>query len=226
MLGWVVEQGPCPYLPGRSFTAFVPGPGWAGEYRALMDLRFRRTGAMAYAPICRGCRACVPIRVDVARFAPRRDQRRVAARNADLRIAVAARGADGERTELWRRYQLAVHGDQTAGDPSGMMLDDGGVPGGELHARDADGRLLAVSIIDVAGDALSSVYCYYDPDARSRGLGTFMALAELAHAAALGCRWWYLGFWVDGCARMAYKRRFGPHQLLGPSGWHDAAPSG
>ena len=69
------------------------------------------------------------------------------------------------------------------------------------------------------GDALSSVYDYYDPDQRRRALGTLMALAELAQASVLGLTWWYPGFYVDGCAKKAYKRRFGPHEVLVDGRW-------
>ena len=56
-------------------------------------------------------------------------------------------------------------------------------------ARDQGGRLFAVSVCDTVGDALSSVYCYYDPDERRRALGTFMALAEIAQCRRLALRW-------------------------------------
>jgi arginine-tRNA-protein transferase len=71
----------------------------------------------------------------------------------------------------------------------------------------------------VAGDALSSVYCYWEPDEKARGLGTALALAEIASAAQQGLRWWYPGFWVAGCAKMAYKARFGPAQVLQDGRW-------
>ena len=120
---------------------------------------------------------------------------------------------------LWRRYQAAVHHDHDDSPPARFMLEDGGVPGGELQARDPSGRLLAVALCDVVEDAWSSVYCYYDPDCPERGLGTFMALAEIDAAASRGLRWWYPGFWVAGCAKMAYKARFGPTEVLRGGCW-------
>jgi leucyl-tRNA---protein transferase len=213
-----VDAGPCPYLPGRRFTALqTPAP--PEHYRALMDLRFRRSGAIAYAPDCEGCSACQPIRIPVDHFRPRADQRRCAARNRDLVVSWATRGLDDERRALYERYQHAVHGVSPGDDPAAFLVADGGVPGGELHARDAAGRLLAVSIIDCIGDACSSVYCYYDPDERRRSLGTWMALAELAWCRERGLRWWYLGFAVSGCAAMAYKERFVPQERLTEAGW-------
>lgn len=218
--GIVVDAGDCPYLPGRSFHAFhatdaVDGP----LYRVLLDHRFRRNGGVFYAPMCPGCDACRPIRVAVQRFRPRRDQRRCAAANADLTVSWHQRGLDDERRSLWRRYQQAIHDDPAEDPPDRFLVDDAGIPGGELHARDGSGRLLGVALCDVAGDAWSSVYCYWEPASAARGLGTFLALAEIATAARRGLRWWYSGFLVAGCAKMAYKARFGPAEVLVDGRW-------
>lgn len=218
--GEVVDAGPCPYLPDRRFHVFraidaVDG----GLYRVLLDNRFRRNGGMVYATMCPGCAACLPIRVPVRAFAPRRDQRRTWRRNADLALSWHPRGCDAEREALWRRYQAAVHDDREEGSPERFMREDGGIPGGELHARDGAGRLLAVALCDVVGDAWSSVYCYWEPEEAARGLGTFMALAEIAAAAQRGLRWWYPGYWVPGCAKMAYKARFLPAEVLREGRW-------
>jgi arginyl-tRNA--protein-N-Asp/Glu arginylyltransferase len=218
--GYVVDCGACPYLPARRFHAFQPDPAPpAAAYRQLMDHRFRRSGTVLYLPMCPGCHACQPVRVDTAAFRPRKAQRRCAARNRDLIVTWRPRGSDGERAALYARYQCLVHG--KADEPSTLdhLVDDGGVPGGELHARDRDGRLLAVSVCDRFADALSSVYCYYDPEQPQRGLGTFMALAEIEHCRAQGLPWWYLGFLVRGSAKMDYKARFCPQEVLEEGRW-------
>lgn len=204
-------------------AVFKPDPGELRQlpYRRLLDLRFRRAGSELYTPLCPGCRECRPLRVDVRRFAARTDQRRCLRRNRDLAVEFAARGLDDERLALYRRYQASVHEQDEHGDPRPFLIEDGGVAGGELHARDAAGRLLAVSVVDQFADALSSVYCYWEPEQARRGLGTFMALAELAWARGEDLDWWYPGFWVPGCAKMAYKARYRPHQVLDEGEWRD-----
>jgi arginine-tRNA-protein transferase len=221
MRGIVYNCGPCPYLPGREFHAFHPlVEGQHGlDYRALMDRRFRRSGGQLYRPMCPGCEACQPVRVDVGAFSPRRDQRRCGERNSDLVVSWMPRGLDPERRALFARYQLAVHGRPTEEDAQDFLVADGGIPGGELHARDGNGRLLAVSVCDAIGDALSSVYCYYEPDERRRALGTFMALCEIEQCRRLQLRWLYLGFLVRGCAKMEYKARFLPQEVLVAGVW-------
>ncbi len=221
MRGIVYNCGPCPYLPGREFHAFhpLPAPVQELDYRALMDRRFRRSGGQLYRPMCPGCEACQPVRVDVQAFRPRRDQRRCAARNHDLALSWHPRGLDDERLALFTRYQRAVHERSVDEDTEAFLVADGGVPGGELHARDGSGRLLAVSVCDLLGDALSSVYCYYEPDLRARSLGTFMALGEIAECRSRALRWLYLGFLVRGCAKMEYKARFLPQEVLEAGVW-------
>ena len=220
LTGMLVDVGPCPYLPDRQFHAFQPMvPVDAALYRVLLDHRFRRNGAIFYAPQCPNCQACQPIRVDVATFQPRRDQRRCLHHNADLTVTWHPRGLDDEREQLWRRYHAEVHDDPKDAAPIEFTTTDAGILGGELHARDAAGKLLGVAMCDLVSDAWSSVYCYWEPDERARGLGSYLAMQEIFHANARGLRWWYPGFWVAGCQKMAYKARFGPAELLSDGRW-------
>ncbi|MDA3959660.1 MAG: arginyltransferase [Planctomycetota bacterium] len=221
--GVLVDCGTCPYLSGRQFLAFhlIDSPIGTARYRLLLDYGFRRSGDHVYKPVCGACNECKPIRVDVAAFTPRKDQRRCRTRNSDLHISWHERGLCSERLALYQRYQRLVHDDQGGddSDPTRFLVANAGVDGGELHARDANGSLLAVSVLDRFDDALSSVYCYYNPEMPRRSLGTFMALAEIEQARQWGLRWIYLGFLVRDCGKMAYKARFTPHQVLEEDGW-------
>jgi leucyl-tRNA---protein transferase len=221
MRGIVYNCGACPYLPAREFHAFhpVPNPPAGIPYRTLMDHRFRRSGGHLYLPVCPACDACQPIRVDIAAFTPRDDQRRCLKRNHDLTVTWEPRGLDAERADLYRRYQATIHGKPPDEDGGTFLVEDGGVDGGELHARDTGGRLIGVSILDRFEDALSSVYCYYDPGLPRRSLGTFMVLSEIDYCRKHLLGWLYLGFLVRGCAKMEYKARYRPHEVLEKGVW-------
>jgi hypothetical protein len=65
-------------------------------------------------------------------------------------------------------------------------------------------------------DGLSMVYSYFDPDMEDRSLGTFMILDHIERARAAGLPHVYLGYWVDGSPKMAYKVRFGPRSISAP----------
>jgi arginine-tRNA-protein transferase len=64
------------------------------------------------------------------------------------------------------------------------------------------------------------IYSFFDvgPDAR-KGLGTFIILDHIVRAARAGLPYVYLGYWVEGSSRMAYKTRFRPIEKLGREGW-------
>ena len=89
-----------------------------------------------------------------------------------------------------------------------------------LELRDSlSQRLLAVAVTDLAGDALSAVYTFYDPDQASRGLGTLAVIKQLEWAAREGRGHLYLGYWISGHAKMDYKRRFQPLEGFDGRGW-------
>ena len=213
---------PCPYLPDREAAdrAFLADALPPGLYHALMNRGFRRSGNVVYQPVCRACRSCVPIRVRAADFAPSRSHRRCLQRNADVTITESPLEPDEENFDLYCRYQRGRHGATGHLDWHSFVdfLYDSPVDTRAFNYRDAAGRLLAVGICDVWDASLSSVYFFYDPAEPRRGLGTFGALREIEECRRRGIPHYYLGFWVSGCAAMAYKANFRPFETLGGDG--------
>ena len=215
----------CGYYRGRTAQNVVldpASPQLPAIYPAALAHGYRRAGGHVYRPACPRCRACVPCRIPVARFRPDRAQRRCLARNADLTLIDAEPGFTPERYALYARYQQQRH-------PGGGM-DDGSVedfmhflsaswsPTRFLELRAGD-RLLAVAATDVAADALSAVYTWYDPGPSARSLGTLAILRQIDYAAARGLDHVYLGFWIEDHPKMDYKRRFRSLEILGAEGW-------
>ena len=91
-------------------------------------------------------------------------------------------------------------------------------PDSRLNGRGA-GPLIAVALTDILADGLSMVYSFYDPAEVSRSLGTYMILEHIERARRLGLPHVYLGYWVEGSKKMAYKARFLPQERLGMDGW-------
>ncbi len=75
-----------------------------------------------------------------------------------------------------------------------------------------------MGLCDIGPTILSSLYFYFDPDHARRGLGVFGALSEIALARRRGLKWYYLGYWVNGCSAMQYKADYRPHQILHTDG--------
>jgi arginine-tRNA-protein transferase len=220
------EEHPCSYFPERAsrFRAFQAHNVSAEEYQAYMDAGFRRSGRIIYQPICTGCRRCVPLRVDAAKFEMTKSQRRVLRKNNDIQVRVAAPQVTAEKWRLYERYQREWHDGQQAGDPIAFInfLYQSPVETAEFEYRDNAGKLLGCGICDVSRKSVSSVYFYFDPAESKRSLGTFSALYEILWAHEMKIPYWYAGYWIEGCGRMEYKSRFRPCEVLSTDGvWRE-----
>ncbi|MEC8579064.1 MAG: hypothetical protein VXY41_06635, partial [Pseudomonadota bacterium] len=85
--------------------------------------------------------------------------------------------------------------------------------------------MLACLLGDRMQDGISLVYSFFDPRAAKRSLGSFMILDQIARAKEAGHAHIYLGYLIEDCRKMAYKKRFAPLQKLGQDGWEDYQPT-
>ena len=210
---------PCGYWPERIARDLVLDPRderLPRLYPLALGAGFRRSGDLVYRPNCRGCRACIAVRVPVADFVPDRSQRRCLARNADVDVRIVQAERTDEQLALYRRYLQARHRGGGMDDHGALEFDQFLVgtwsQGRFLELREhGSHRLLGVAVTDLVGEtALSAVYTFFDPDERARSLGTLAILQQLAWARRDGRSHLYLGYWIDGHAKMDYKRRFRP----------------
>jgi arginine-tRNA-protein transferase len=236
----VTSPAPCPYIAGKTerkvFTD-LSGPN-AGELNdALGRIGFRRSQGVAYRPSCTDCGACVSVRVRTRDFVPTASQKRTLRRNGDLQVSACKPWATGEQYTLLHRYLQARHpdggmADMDEQDFADMVeqtpVDSYLVEYREPAAGGRQGKLVGCCLTDRQGDGLSMIYSFFDADHPLReGLGTYIILDHILRAGAAGLPYVYLGYWIEGSRRMAYKARFRPLERLGPDGWHDyqaAAP--
>ena len=233
---YLTAPSPCPYLPGeeeRKVFTHIVGRRARELNEVLTQGGFRRSQTIAYRPACETCRACVSVRVVVDDFHPSENMRRVAKANRDLVGATVPNRPRSEHYALFRRYLDSRHADGGMVDMSvldyAMMIEDSHVetrlvdyrrrgPDTAITGR-GRGDPLAVCLTDVLADGLSMVYSFYDPAEAERSLGTHMILDHIAQARAMGLPYLYLGYWVQGSRKMAYKARFTPQERLGRDGW-------
>lgn len=203
-------------LPSRVLTP--------GELDARLAEGDRRHGPFLYQPTCADCAACEAIRLPVGEVRSRRAHRRVLQRGDRVfRTELGAPEVDDARLALYEKHKT-LRG--LASEP-GRVLDRRGyeaflvercVPAFELRCFDGE-RLAAVTVIDRGEEALSAVYCLWDPDYAALGLGTYAILKQLELGARLGVRWLYLGLYIADNPHMSYKARFLPHERRIDGAW-------
>ena len=215
----------CGYWPERVARDLIvdpTDPQLPSVFARALSMGFRRSGGHVYRPYCSGCRACISVRIPVATFQPSRSQRRCLARNADLAVTVAPARRTAENFALYRRYLDTRHVGGGMDDPAPENFDAflacAWSPTDFMEFR-LDGELVGVAVTDVVPDALSAVYTFYAPEHAHRSLGGFAILRQVQRARDEGRRHVYLGFWLDGHPKMAYKRGYGPLEFLDGAHW-------
>jgi arginine-tRNA-protein transferase len=177
----------------------------------------------------------VSVRVLADKFAPSTTQKRLIRRNADLEVSACKPWTTEEQYALLRRYLAHRHpGGGMAGmdeDDFADMVEQSPVKTFVVEYREPSvggrpGKLVGACLTDQQGDGLSMIYSFFDvgPDAR-QGLGTTIILDHITRAGKAGLPYVYLGYWVEGSERMAYKARFKPLERLTRDGWQAFDPN-
>jgi arginine-tRNA-protein transferase len=222
---YATPEHECNYLPEQKATTLFADPDAQLNnqmYSQLSVYGFRRSGKYIYRPSCANCKACIPVRVPVTTFTPRKSQQRILNKNRDLESIVMKASYHDEHFSLYRKYISARH-------PDGGM--DEAEPDKYLEFLTSDwsdtlfvefrlqGKLLSVAIIDKLETGLSAVYTFFDPDYSSRSLGTYAVLWSINKTSEWSLPYLYLGFWINDCQKMSYKKDFQPIELFQNGTW-------
>lgn len=227
------ELAQCPYLPDRTSRLPLRLPLRSLTRNELDDRLVRgdrRQGLLLYRTACPDCQGCEPIRLDVDQFRPNRTMRRIL-RRGDRAIETEIGPLDATEEKV-RLYNLHKQGrGLTSGEPE-LDLDGYRAFLGESCCETfelryhVDGELIGVAIVDRGTNALSAVYCFFDPAHGNLSPGTFSILKQLALCKRWGLQHLYLGLYIEDAASMAYKARFTPHERRLHGVWKtiDGAP--
>lgn len=214
------SNGPCPYLDDQEWLtyAFETPTIESKLYEQLMGNGFRRSGTMIYKNCCPNCSACIPIRTDVGSFQMTKSQKRVLKKNEDVVVKITPVSFDMESFVLYQKFSSDRY--QSTVDESSYrtFLLQSPVET-KMMRYFLDNNLVGVGWIDVLDRGVSSVYFAFDTAYSKRGLGTFSILKEVELVREMGKEFLYLGFYVEGCPAMSYKKRFSPSSMLINDQW-------
>ena len=222
---FVTPPHKCGYLPNRDAVTIFVDPRRRpsnATYTLLSQHGFRRSGEHVYRPQCPDCNACIPARIPVAEFTPNRAQRRTLRSNAEVTMVAKPPTYHRDHFELYQRYINARHSGGSMENPdrdSYLEFLTCGWADSIFYEFRLREQLLAVAVVDHLDDGLSAVYTFYDPAAPARSLGRLAVIKQIELARALQLKWLYLGYWIEGCRKMRYKREYAPLEIFRNGQW-------
>lgn len=227
MTFYLTVEDTCSYLEGKRerkiFTKLDDAN--ALKYFDLLSQRgFRRSQNIAYIPACKECDACQSSRLIVDKFKPSKSQKRVLNKNKNLIRSVKPAHPTSEQFKLFHKYIMKRHGDGEMNDMGivdyAKMIAETNVRTKVIEYRDAtDNRLVAAVLTDFMIDGLSMVYSFFDPDMAKSSLGGYLILDHIEFARESELPYIYLGYYINGCANMAYKEKYFPQERFDGNEW-------
>ena len=215
----------CSYLSGNVARSQVATPSNAintRNYSYLINRGFRRSGSFTYRPLCEHCNSCVPVRINVETFQPRRSQKRAWSKNKHLKVRLSRPTFLQEHYLLYSKYQNVRHSgggmDADGEEQYKHFLLQTNVDSLLVEFRDR-GELKIVSIIDKLENGISSVYTFYDPTQKTASFGIFSILWQIEFCRIQNLQYIYLGYWIKDSKKMAYKTLFRPIEALVEGKW-------
>ena len=99
------------------------------------------------------------------------------------------------------------------------MVEETAVSTRMIEYRTPDNQLVACLLRDTMYDGYSMVYSFFDPDLPARSLGSYIILQQIQATQDNALAYIYLGYLIESCTKMSYKKRFKPLEILGKDGW-------
>jgi arginine-tRNA-protein transferase len=175
---------------------------------------------MFFRPVCSDCDKCESIKIDVDNYSFSKSERRVIKKASHFKIIIQSPTITKEHLSLFRRYHDYMRDKRgweqqqiTAQNYFSSFVQGYGDFGYEILYFDGD-KLIAIDLIDILDDGISSIYFYYDPAYQKYSLGKYSIYQQISYAKQLKLKWIYLGYYVKECQSLAYKSQYRPYLKL------------
>lgn len=219
------QEHPCSYIENNLAQSLFVHPAYPLTpiiYAQLMAKGFRRSGNQVYRPYCHPCSACQPIRLEVNKFKPNKNQKRCLSKNINTQAIIKPPVFEQAHYDMYLRYQMARH---TAGAMANSSAEDyinflsSSWCQTVFVEFSINNELAGIAIIDQFDEAWSAVYTFFEPKFSSYSLGVYAVLWQIEQVKHQQKEFLYLGFWIKECKKMAYKSDYQPMQILSDADW-------
>lgn len=213
---YTTYSGPCEYIKERQqcITYCYCREVSSADLSRLLARGWRKFGEFYFKDNCPGCLQCVPIRVPVKSFKLSRSQRRILKKNSEVKFSIGPLNYKEEIFEIYRDHSINRFGRKKESFEDFLIsFYTPSCPAIQTEYY-IDDKLAGVGFLDVAGNALSSVYFMFRDEFKDYSLGTFSILKEIEVARMLKKKYYYLGYYIESNRFMRYKNAFSPHQKM------------
>lgn len=212
----------CSYLSNEKQTTHYKVIDDCDAYQCqeLIERGYRRFGKMYFRPICTNCDECKSIKINVKNFKFSKSYRRVIKKAQFIKSYIQIPTMSQAHLDLFEKYHLHMkerkNWDHSQTNPQSYynsFVNGHNGFGYEVLYYHED-KLIAVDLIDILENGISSIYFYYDPDYMKYSLGKLSLLFQIKFAKAQDKNWIYLGYYVKDCSSLSYKADYKPFLTL------------
>jgi len=212
----------CSYLDNKKQTTHYKLIDSCSTHKCseLIERGYRRFGKMYFRPICSDCNECQSIKIDVENYTFSKSAKRVMKKASHIHSYIQHPSLTHEHLELFEKYHLYMHKkkDWDYNKTTAEHYYSSFVVGHEDFGYEVlyydNEKLIAVDLIDVLEDGISSIYFYYDPSYSHLSLGKFSLYNQIKFATQMKKKWIYLGYYVEECPSLSYKAYYKPYKTL------------
>ncbi len=212
----------CSYLDDKEQTThYKVIDNCSSQYtQELIERGYRRFGKMYFRPVCEGCQECQSIKIDINNYTFSKSEKRVLKKAKNIKTYIQSPTLTQIHLTLFDKYHKHMqekkswdYQDVTSDHYYNSFVSGHQDYGYEVLYYDEE-KLIAVDLIDILEDGISSIYFYYDPDYSKYSLGKLSMLLQIKFALQAKKDWIYLGYYVEECSSLNYKADYKPYLTL------------
>lgn len=233
---YIAEQDNCPYIKGQfrisvalapldsndRLTRYPITPALKNLHGSLIPKGFHQGHLSVAFNNCLYCKACVPLRIAVSDYPFSASNLRVIKALGGTNTKIGKPTFFAEHFALYQKYIADRH-------PSSIStLENFDVfekvmsrHDAMVETRNADQKLISVTIYDKVENGISGFSIFYDPalSKASTSLGTYGYLQMISITQSLGLDHLYIGNWVKEGLTIDYKKRYKNLEAMTEKGW-------